>query len=302
MIRSQIPETLWQGDKLLIPPALAGALRDELQGRGLYEEACIEDKPDSELFGGKDTEAALPHFIHRFKASAARVEFVTLDPKDTFQPLATDLFACLLDGSVAILDIPCGSGGGLLGLLLTFVELRRHAAIPRLPLEIRLLAADISSEARAIHEAMLRRVQDDLAESGVSLTWEYMQWDVTDPFSTAALMDRWLEFAPASEEYLVFISAFSGFAASNAEAVLHGVRDITVRLHNKMFLLAWIEPIMKKSERLFEKVLGFFTSLFRGRPVTGCQPLEEEFKYRHPFTEQLLPGRARVVRFEKVQT
>jgi hypothetical protein len=238
MIPSQIPNSLWQSDKLLIPKSLANALRDELQGRGLYEEACTEDKPDSELFGGKDAEAALPHFIHRFKSSAARVEFVALDPNGTFEPLATDLFACLLDGSVAILDIPCGSGGGLLGLLLTLVELRQYAAIPRLPLEIRLMAADISPEARGIHEAMLRRVQGELAESGVSVTWEYMQWDASDPFSTTALMDRWLEFAPASEEYLVFISAFSGFAASNAEVVLQSVRDITVRLHNKMFLLA----------------------------------------------------------------
>jgi hypothetical protein len=302
MIRSQIPKSLWQDDTLLIPPALVDPLRDELKGRALYEEACVEDKPDNELFGGKDAEAALPHFTHRFKASAARVEFVALNPNGTFEPLATDLLACLLDGSVAILDIPCGSGGGLLGLLLTFVELRRHEAVPRLPLEIRLLAADISAEARAIHEAMLRRVQGALAELGISVAWEYMAWDVTDPFSTTALMDRWLAFAPASEEYLVFISAFSGFAASNADVVLQGVRDITVRLHNKTFLLAWIEPIMKKSERLFEKVLGFLTGLFRGRPVTGCQPLGEEFKYRHPFTEQVLPGRARVVRFEKVQT
>ena|SRR5947209_4235387 len=43
MIRSQIPETLWQDDILLIPPALADALRDELRGRRLYEEACVED-------------------------------------------------------------------------------------------------------------------------------------------------------------------------------------------------------------------------------------------------------------------
>lgn len=302
MIRSQIPETLWKDNKLLIPPAIVDALRDELQIRSLYDEACVEDKPDNELFGGKDGEAALPHFVHRFKSSAARVEFVALNPNGTFEPLATDLLACLLDGSVAILDIPCGSGGGLLGLLLTFVELRRHAQLPRLPLEIRLFAADISAEARAIHEGMLRRVQGALAKLGISIIWEYMAWDVTDPFSTAALMDRWLAFAPESEEYLVFISAFSGFAASNAEAVMQGVRDITVRLHSKMFLLAWIEPIMKKSERLFEKVVGFLSSLFRGRPVTGCQPLEEEFRYGHPFTDQVLPGRARVVRFEKVQT
>jgi hypothetical protein len=85
----------------------------------------------------------------------------------------------------------------LFGLLLTFMELRRQATIPRLPLEIRLLAADISAEARAIHEAMLRRVQGVLVESGINVTWEYMHWDVTDPFSTAALMDRWLAFAPA---------------------------------------------------------------------------------------------------------
>src|SRR5207244_3683691 len=232
MFRSQIPESLWQNEKLLLPPALVGALREELQGRALYAEACVEDKPDSELFGGKDAEAALSHFTHRFKTSAARVEFVALNPNGTFEPLATALFACFLDGSVAILDIPCGSGGGLFGLLLTLVELRRHATIARLPLEIRLLAADISAEARAIHEAMLLRIEEVLKESGINITSEYMEWNVTDPFSTAALMDRWLAFASASEEYLVFISAFSGFAASNAEAIAQAVRDITVRLHN----------------------------------------------------------------------
>lgn len=181
MIRSQIPESLWQNDNLLLPPALVDALRVELQGRALYEEACVEDKPDPELAGGKDTEDPIWHFTHRFKTSAARVEFVALNPNGTFEPLATDLLACLLDGSVAILDIPCGSGGGLLGLLLTLVELRHHAAIPRLPLEIRLLAADISAEARAIHEAMIRRVQGILIESGINFIWEYMDWDLHFP-------------------------------------------------------------------------------------------------------------------------
>jgi hypothetical protein len=85
MIRSQIPESVWQNDKLLLPPALVDALRDELKARTLYEQACVEDKPDNELFGGKDAEAALPHFTHRFKASAARVGFVALNPNGTFE-------------------------------------------------------------------------------------------------------------------------------------------------------------------------------------------------------------------------
>lgn len=53
---------------------LVDALHDELQARKLYEQACVEDKPDNELSGGKNAEATLPHFIRRFKASAARVD------------------------------------------------------------------------------------------------------------------------------------------------------------------------------------------------------------------------------------
>jgi len=66
---------------------------------------------------------------------------------------------------------------------LTFAELRQHATIPRLPLEIRLLAADISPEARAIHEAMVRpspgqAMAPSLAESwsvsGDGLVYEFV--------------------------------------------------------------------------------------------------------------------------------
>ena len=71
MFRSQIPESLWQNEKLLLPPALVGALREELQGRALYAEACVEDKPDSELFGGKDAE--VKKIRDQYRANAERL-------------------------------------------------------------------------------------------------------------------------------------------------------------------------------------------------------------------------------------
>ena len=77
MFRSQIPESLWQNEKLLLPPALVGALREELQGRALYAEACVEDKPDSELFGGKDAE--VKKIRDQYRANAERLLNAYLD-------------------------------------------------------------------------------------------------------------------------------------------------------------------------------------------------------------------------------
>ncbi len=308
MIRSQIPAALLQDDILLTPPSLVEALRGELQQRELYDQACVEGKPDSELAGGKDTEEPIWHFTHRFKSSAVRVGFVALNPNGTFEPLSTELASCLLDGSVAILDIPCGSGGGLFGLLSTFAELRSEGAVPRLPLEIRLLAADISADGRALHQAMLLRLQPFLDAHGIRVDCEYMEWDVSKLTSTTALVDRWLALAPASEEYLVFISAFSAFAVENQETTKEAIRNIAARLHNKPFVLAWVEPILGKKEKSKNKYRQFISGvieslkgLFQPKANPGCGPLEEEFKYRHPFTVQILPGRARVVRFENLQ-
>ena len=218
-----IPESLWRQNQLHIPAALAEALRAELTARDRFDEACGPNPSERELYGGKGHAESLGHFVHRFKTSAARVQFVALNPSGTFDPHAADLRGCLLDGNVALLDVACGSGGGLLGLLATLAELRGRGHSGLLPLDLSILAADCSEEARAIHAGMCARLRLHLEAIGIRARAEYQDWDATNPLSTTKLMDRWLGSCPGSEVYLVFVSAFSAFMAENPDAVLEAV-------------------------------------------------------------------------------
>lgn len=290
-----IPESLWRHEQLHLPADLAGALRDELTARDLYEDACGPNPSDKELFGGKGEVETVSHFVHRFKTSAARIQFVTLNPNGTLDPHAAELRGCLLDGKVALLDVACGSGGGLLGLLNTLAELRGQARVGLLPLALGVLAADCSREALSIHACMSARVGPRLEEFGIRIRTEYQDWDATNPFSTTSLMDHWFELCPESEVYVVFISAFSGFMAKNTEVVLEAVRDMAKRLHSKPFHIAWIEPMTNDSRKVLPKVWGLLSGLF-GLSAKGkdTEP-SEEFDFLHPFTSEVIRGRARVL-------
>jgi hypothetical protein len=260
---SLIPDSIWRDEKIRLPEPLVRALAAEMRERGCYEEACGPD-PREKLIGGKSEKESVFHFTHRFKTSAARVQFVTLNPSGTFEPLACDLRGMLLDGRLSVLDLACGSGGGLLGLLATIAELRIRGCLPYLPLDIGLLAADCSPEGLSIHESMLTRVREVFASVGVRLRWEHTEWDVTLPLATTRLVDRWLEASRTAEEYVVLVSAFSGFMGADDQksaSVLEAISDIAKRLHTKTFLLAWIEPMVNESRKQFPKVLNRLASL-----------------------------------------
>jgi hypothetical protein len=298
------PNSLWLQNILYLPTTLVEAYRQELSARQLLEEAAEPRSSDKELFDGKDSEDAVKHFTRRFKTSAARVQFVAIDPSGTFRPVSAALLAALFDGPMAILDIPCGSGGGLFGLLDTVAELRRSGTLPRTPTSIQILAADKLEDARVLHQAMYSRLAPSLLAVGVRSSVAYRHWDVTDDLSTAELMTAWRQQADRAEVYLVFVSAFSGFAAKgqNSEKVLQAFRDIALRLHDRHFLIVWIEPMINESKRFLPRLVTWFTGLYKSRPVATDDGMDEEFQYRHPFNDEVLTGRARVVKFQQTET
>lgn len=255
---------------------------------------------DKDLYGGGGLIESIKHFARRFQASAARVQFVALDPNGTFGNYATQLRSSLMDGKVSVLDLACGSGGGLLGLLCTLAELRSRSHGPPLPLDLCVLGADCSDEGRAIHQCMSTRLRPHMAEVGIRLRSEYMSWDATQPFSTTALMDHWFDICHSCEEYIVFISAFSGFMVGNSDVVLEAIDDIVKRLHDRPSSLAWIEPKGSGSEKMLPKALKGIARLF-GVSTKGAQDGPHEiFDYVHPLTGVALPGRAHVLPWENL--
>lgn len=282
-----------------MPPELSHSLREELTHRGLFDEACGPNPTEQELIGGAGIEDATRHFTHRFKTSAARVQYVLLTPCGTFDSVSSDLLSFAFDGKVSILDVPCGSGGGLLAFLCTVAELRRQGVLPTTPVEISILAGDISPDARQIHEAMLTRLRPGLADVGIRVLWQHADWNVSDVFSTSRLVDQWFNICPNEEEYMVFVSAFSGFADKNLEVVLTTFHNIMGRFHSKPCLLFWVEPGMNLSTRVLKAITEWFTRLFSGSFVQRSATTTKGFVFRHPFTDERINGRAQVRSFKR---
>jgi hypothetical protein len=299
MAQLNLPETLWRESQIVMAPGLSNALRDELIDRGLFQEACGPNPKENELVGGEGADDATKHFTHRFKTSSARVQYLVLSPCGTFDPVASDMMSFILDGKVSVLDIPCGSGGGLLGYLCTIAELRQRGLVPRTPVEITVLAGDISSEARLIHEAMLDRLASSFSDAGIRLSWHHSNWDVTDVFSTSRLVDQWFTQCPSDEEYMIFVSAFSGFADTNREIVLNAFHSIVGRFHNKPCLMVWVEPAMKLSTRVLKWIVECFNRWFGRDGVERESTETKEFHFKHPFTGERIRSHVQVRSFSK---
>lgn len=282
-----------------MPPDLTSVLRTELEARGRFEEACGPNVSDKDLIGGEEVEEALLHFIHRFKTSSARTQYVTMSPCGTFKEVSANFLEFLFDGKVSILDIPCGSGGGLLGLLCTVSELRRQGKRPHLPVDLTIISGDISKESMRIHESMLKGLRPALESVGIRVQTKYYDWDVCDPFSSSRLVDKWLQQCPNDDEYLIFVSAFSGFAGDHLEIVQRAIDQIMSRFYDKICLLAWIEPGMRVStktlKRLTEWVFKWFSSYF---PLKSSVA-EKEYFFKHPFLDEKIRGHAQVRLFRK---
>jgi len=299
MTMLSLPETLWHESQIVMPPKLSCSLRDELTHRGLFDEACGPNPTDKELIGGEGTEDAVKHFTHRFKTSSARVQYLVLSPCGTFAPVSSDMLSFMLDGKVSVLDIPCGSGGGLLGYLGAVAELRQQGLAPHTPVELTVLAGDISIDARVIHEAMLTRLAPSFSSVGIRLSWHYSAWDVTNVFSTSRLVDQWFDVCPNDEEYMVFVSAFSGFADTNREIVLNAFHSIVGRFHSKPCLMIWVEPAMKLSTRVLKWIGEWFTHWFGSGGVEREATETKEFFFKHPFTDERIRSHVQVRSFSR---
>jgi len=123
-----------------------------------------------------------------------------------------------------------------------------------------------------------------------------MEWDVTDGYSTARLMEAWFKQAGESEAFLVFISAFGAFTEKNRPVVETAIRDIMVRFHDdKQLIVAWIEPSLKGTSRWMGPILELLIGFFKGRGRANSHDAEVKFDWRHPFTKESITGSAKLI-------
>ena len=215
---NRVPAGLFSGDCLRLPDSLCPAYCAELHPRelpaGLASQFSSEIsteavQSEAELLGlprharpsllhlalaaipheekitGGDGDKTLRHFARRFAVSCARVQLCLLGTRPGLADVADDLLAFFSEGKVAVLEAPCGAGAASLALVETLRARRHGGVLPRQPLEVRCLGADLETAALDLYSSMLSRVEKEA--EGVRVHADATQWDACRADSTVLL-------------------------------------------------------------------------------------------------------------------
>lgn len=301
---TEVPRPLWNADVLYCPAYLVQQYDACLSRHGLLEEARLGTSREN-IHGGPGTEETRIHFAHRFGVSVGRVEFVAIDPRDVFRFASNALLSSFSEGRVALLDIPCGTGAATCSLASCLLELRRHFVLPRLPLTIAALGADVSESALGIAAEMIEGLREPLEQQGILMQWDAEIWDATRGDHTARLVDRWFALNPLEGEYFVVVSNFSGALSvgSILDEVTPCLEHILARLHNRKSTVLWIEPAsVSARERLIPKIWDFFKRRIPwfSSSVSADSPIPfAEYNVCQPIRKVIHPSGVAVQRFHR---
>lgn len=292
----QIP--LWDGSVLSLPPQLEQVYKTQLRWVGLYDQVASGEQPGRGPVGGADQNAAEEHFAHRFPGSAARLEYLTLDPDTALGAVAGDLLASFGDGHVAVLDIPCGSGAAVLSMMATLAQMRQRNQVPSLPLNVDIVGGDFSSRSLEICERNAAQLHPWLAKFGIQTTFASQQWDASREDHTARIVDSWFASAASAEEYFVLISAFSGTGANRFKEFERTFSHVSARLYDKRSTMLWVEPTTNKARSFLDKVGQLFARI-PGFKSLGNGDETKTFNWRHPITSTIQTGHISVQRYTR---
>lgn len=258
-----IPKILWKDKVLHQSKKLIKVYKDELESLDMYEYAknCKEEKTDGAI-GGKDEEETKKHFSERFLTSSARVQYVVLDPKNNLVEISRDLKSTFGSGYISLLDIPSGTGAGILSLLCNLAELRQSSKIPRLPLYIDILAGDYSISALNIYVRLLNNLKLELEKELIYINYDIFEWDASNMVSTNFLTTKWLIDEHKYEEFYILMSAFSGVGSSNYKRFEESFKFIQNRICHQPSTIIFIEPNTIEARSFTDKITKTFVKLF----------------------------------------
>lgn len=243
-----IPFCLWNSEVLHLPESLAKAHKDFLLAKnwlGLYSPGS------STAIGGSSFEEAKDHVINRFLNSAARMQYVCADPKDEQSDIRQMVLDQLSDGKIFLLDIAAGNGAGTLAMLSLICELRSHKSVPKLPLNVSILAVDYSVDALNFYAELQDRINPWLETYGINVTLTLEQCDLTITGEFSEALDTFFEDAKSKNvnRFLSVISAVSGLGKERFEQIQDSLKIAAANFshskRNSSWL--WVEPPTSKS-------------------------------------------------------
>jgi len=248
-----LPITLWDSENKLLnlPPELAQVYMTLIDRHNLRELANLRAKSDSPV-GGFTQEETNKHFAQAFAGSVARTQLAFLDPKDDLAETSNAFISILAGNKLSLTDSPCGAGAAAFSLLANIAELRRQSVLPRMPLDIFLIGAEISEPARNYAQEILGELRPSLEAQAIFVDAEFMEWDVTCSLSNTDLIQCITKKSMGYEKRLLLIANFNGFLEregkrKEAEKQIEELfRHIS---STKNSLAIWIEPQMNSATK-----------------------------------------------------
>ncbi|WP_373941031.1 hypothetical protein OEG92_14440 [Polaribacter sejongensis] len=206
-----IPKSLWDNSKetLTLPHAIIDCWKKLLGEKDLLKEAT-ENNFRGEI-GGIDEEATHKHYSFNYNGSCARFQLAFLDPKEDLKEVSDAFVKSLAGYNVFITDIPSGTGAASLSLLCNIAQLREENIFPLIPLNIEILAGEISKSAIVIFQESFNEIKEYLEEHEIYVQLHTEIWDVTDDNSTLQLINKITSLSQETNDKILLLANFTDF-------------------------------------------------------------------------------------------
>ncbi|MCI5163680.1 MAG: hypothetical protein D3917_17025 [Candidatus Electrothrix sp. AX5] len=303
---SDIPSSLWckKTKNIILPKKLVELWKGLLEKNNLI--GLAGKIAPSGFVGGISKEDTDKHLAWRYNGSCARVLLSILDPQHKLSDVS-DAYALTFAGNnVFISDLPSGSGAAIVSILCTLFELRKHNVLPRHPLNISIIAGEISSTAKTYLREQLEDLTPYLEEQAIWIEFEIVEWDILNKISTVDLIKKITISSQNATAKLLILSNFTGFLANsgNWKKAQPQLDDIFLHSRDSLSTSIWIEPQTKKVVNFFTKAIEWLKTSFS--PLLGSRLTTNDHSWfaeadvfcKQPIKDGDFPVRLTVMRFD----
>jgi len=301
-----LPDSLWceKSENIILPDQLIHQWKELLNENSLLDLA--KEKAPKGFEGGISKEDTDKHLAWRYNVSCARVILSLLDPKAKLSEIS-DAYASIFAGNkVFVADLPSGSGAATVSILCTLYELRKNNILPRHPLEVTIIAGEISETARGYFHKQLKNLKLAVEDQAIWINFEILEWDTLSKVSTVDLIKRMTILSQDCHARMLLLTNFTGFLESsgNLKKAKPQFDDIFLHSRDSLSTAIWIEPQRTNVAPFFARAIKWLKESFKN--LIGSQAeLEDSSWYaqteimcKQPIKEGSFPVRLTVMRFD----
>jgi len=295
----KLPISLWHrgSETLILPTILTEAYTRLIDKYGLRELSAHRNHDDPPV-GGLSLESTNLHFAQAFDGSAARVQLAVLDPHDHTGSTSNTFIRCTAGNSICLTDAPCGAGAASILFLSLLAHLRAEGVLPREPLRVTLIGAEISEHARNYASELLELVSPHLAQQAIFVRHHLLHWNVTDKVSNTNLVKTCSIKSEEHQHRLLVVANFNAFLERDKKRIVAQPQldELFRYASGQNSFAVWIEPNMNRATKpggVFWWVYRLFSSVLKRFGKTDASSTEENPMYVSAahFVDPLFPER-----------